>query len=149
MDEKTVTSIEDALMLIMRSFRQSWRGESIFDHAFSRSQKETVLYINQERRVTLKDLAAHLELTSSAATQLVDTLVERDILTRSESSDDRRVVELAFSKNFAPKMEAHCIIHAKLIRELFIDLSEQEIETLSQVAKKVANRTKINSTKLN
>jgi DNA-binding MarR family transcriptional regulator len=142
MDEKTISKIEESLGLMMQAFRQAFRKSDVsFDHTLSRSQREVVMLIHEQQSVSIKDIATHLELTSSAATQLVDALVEKDILSRKEKPADRRVVEVTFADTFASHMANLKKNKTQIISELFIDVTQEEIETISRVAEKISKRT--------
>jgi DNA-binding MarR family transcriptional regulator len=48
--------------------------------------------------LSIKDIAAFLDITSSAATQIVDGLVNRGLVSRKRSKEDRRILNIALSK---------------------------------------------------
>lgn len=56
------------------------------------SQVRAVLYLFDHESVPVGELAEALELSRSAATELIDRLVERGMVTRAPNAEDRRQV---------------------------------------------------------
>jgi DNA-binding MarR family transcriptional regulator len=54
--------------------------------------------VRKNKSINIKDLAELLGITSSAATQIVDGLVNKGLLSRKRSKIDRRVLEIALFK---------------------------------------------------
>ncbi len=54
--------------------------------------------VRKNKSINIKDLAGLLDITSSAATQIVDGLVNKGLLSRKRSKTDRRVLEIALLK---------------------------------------------------
>src|SRR3989344_1736973 len=69
------------------------------------SQWFVLTIIKHVKKTSIKDVAEAMEMSSSAATQLVDGLVKGGYLTRQEDPKDRRLVQLALS----PKGSEHII----------------------------------------
>jgi DNA-binding MarR family transcriptional regulator len=62
------------------------------------SQCSLLLFIEQHSGCSVKDAAHALGISSSATTQLADTLVESGYVLRKASEQDRRTVTLTLSK---------------------------------------------------
>ncbi len=52
---------------------------------------------SQDRGVTLSSFAREMHMSISAASHLVDALVEHNLLTRSQDEEDRRIVRISLS----------------------------------------------------
>ena len=57
--------------------------------------------------VTLKTLAAELKVTAATASEMVDTLVRREIVERRHSENDRRAVEIRLHKVWLDLFRRH------------------------------------------
>lgn len=77
----------------MREFKQ-FIDEA--DLTFSQASTLSRLYFGST--CGNSEIADHLGVSDSAASQLVDRLVQRGLLARSEHADDRRVVQLALTE---------------------------------------------------
>ncbi len=68
-------------------------------------QHMTVMAIDENGPLTIKSLAAILGVSSPSASAMVDKLVEKGILTREQSQEDRRQVIVRISPEAAKKIE--------------------------------------------
>ncbi|MGX8728889.1 MAG: MarR family winged helix-turn-helix transcriptional regulator, partial [Lachnospiraceae bacterium] len=66
---------------------------------FSRIRVLTYLAQAQGEQVSIRDLAEELGVTSGGVSQMIDSLVKSDMVCRTTSKDDRRVVHLSISDN--------------------------------------------------
>ena len=66
---------------------------------FSRIRVLTYLAQAQGGLVSIRDLAEELGVTSGGVSQMVDSLVKSDMVCRTASKDDRRVVYLSISES--------------------------------------------------
>jgi DNA-binding MarR family transcriptional regulator len=106
----------------------------------SYSQWMTLRIILQKEGISVKDLAYELNITSSAATQLVDTLVKKGYLIREGSPDDRRVLKLRLSdkiREFVKNVQSQRL---GKVYTLFDVVTDEELVTYCQLSKKIANK---------
>jgi len=68
-------------------------------------QHMTVMAIDENGPLTIKSLAAILGVSSPSASAMVDKLVEKGILTREQSQEDRRQVIVRISPEASKKIE--------------------------------------------
>jgi len=88
--------------------------------------------------VGIKEIASLLGMTSSAATQLVDGLVENGYLVRESSPDDRRAVKLSLSKASLEQMKIMKKEGVARMKEIFTMLSDEELAEYAKLNKKIA-----------
>lgn len=77
------------------------------------SQWSVLIFMEQRRELSLKEVAEALRITSSAATQLINRLVENNHVVRKEHAKDRRAVSLSLSRkarNAVEKMKRHAVL---------------------------------------
>ena len=91
----------------------------------------------EKKGAGIKEIAEKLEMTSSAATQLVDGLVENGYLIRKNNTIDRRAILLEISPKHRKKMNN---IKEKAIERftvLFKTLNDKELATYAALQKKI------------
>lgn len=92
-----------------------------------------------EEAKTIKDLAQRFRMTSSAATQLVNSLSEEGLVTRKKDTEDRRKTELSLTpggKKILLVAKKHCFT---ILAELFESLSEKDLQSLQHIQEKIVN----------
>ncbi len=98
-------SLEEALMV----FRHSMNG-ALIDEAkkkgYSLAHLEVMKFIAEEGSPSMKDIALQLHITPPSASTLIDNLVSKSLVSRSQKPEDRRTVHVALT----PK--AQVILHS-------------------------------------
>jgi len=132
---KKTQNIDDILI----AFRQNMTN-LLFKEAkgsgLSLSHFEILMYITHKGEVTMKDIASWLHITPPSASNLVDTLVNKKLVTRVSSSKDRRTVHIVLNR------EAHkliSIIHKKkmtVFKKMLSKLDKKDQEDLSRILNK-------------
>ncbi len=80
---------------VQRSMRDSARY--VKASGFSMPQFFLLMHLYRHDQCGISDLSAHMEITTPAASQLVDKLVQAGLLEREEDPNDRRVRQVALS----------------------------------------------------
>ena len=105
------------------------------------SQWFVMTLIHQLKKASIKDIAEHLEMSSSAATQLVDPLVQANLVKRQENPSDRRLVQLELST----KGKKHIIStkHERIseMAEIFNALTDSELEMFVKLFEKMLSNS--------
>ncbi len=107
--------------------------------AITPSQGFVLRFVAEHRSSNVKAIAQTLHITSSAATQLVDGLVEKGYLVRKGDPDDRRVVSLLLSdkaKKLFKEFREHGL---KKMTLLFNALSDEELAQYAALNKKIVD----------
>lgn len=100
---------------------------------------EEVFY-NGAQGIRLKDLAERLSITSSAASQSVDSLVKVGMLERKVSESDRREVLITVSKSILSRYERHMEHAEKLLSRLLEDIPASRVNGFADIVEKIASR---------
>ena len=100
------------------------------------SQWQALNHVRKQKKVSIKQLAALLDVTSSAATQIVDGLVKKDFLVRERSREDRRVQKISLSKRSFVQMEESM----EKICPIFDVLDDDELGEYRRLTEKLAGR---------
>ena len=96
---------------------------------------------------TVKELAAHFGMTSSAATQLVNGLEEEGFLSRTEDQKDRRKTRLELTAKGKKHMADLKEKRYEMMREILETLSNEELLQLKQIQEKINEHVKLLWTK--
>jgi DNA-binding MarR family transcriptional regulator len=115
--EATATMILEIVPRIMQTIRVDIRRSRASD--LTVVQQRVLNFLRSHPGCSLVDLADHIGLTASTASVLVDGLLQRGLLLRSESPQDRRRIELHLNETGACKLEeAVAGARASLMRRL-------------------------------
>ncbi len=98
-----------------------------------------LIAIAHEDAKTIKDLAQRFRMTSSAATQLVNSLSEEGLVTRKKDTEDRRKTELSLTpagKKILLLAKKRCF---GIVAELFESLSEKDLQSLQLIQEKIVS----------
>ncbi|MFZ2522982.1 MAG: MarR family winged helix-turn-helix transcriptional regulator [Minisyncoccia bacterium] len=109
-------------------------------HRITPSQWGVLMMIEDRKESTVKDVANVFNITSSAATQLVDGLVNNGHVIREEHAEDRRQVALTLSKNTKTQMEKMKKQFSEHVLKLFEVLSDKEFNQFVFFHKKIFER---------
>ena len=127
----------------MESFKRNMalRGiESPITPRITPSQWGVIMLIGQREKVSVKEVANTLQISSSAATQLVDGLVKSGYVMREEHTEDRRTVVLTLSKKTQKQIEKMKSGMVQKFLEMFEVLTDKEFEQFFFLHKKIAQR---------
>lgn len=94
------------------------RGEDCAFADLSLKQIQVVLMVGKQESVSIKELAALLSVSPPSASTMVDRLVERGILVREPSPEDRRRVVIRVS----PKAREEMDKMEEVLLQTFVDV---------------------------
>lgn len=117
-----------------------------FDKVHVTHSQWLVLHIvKKQKNISIKDLADLLEITSSAATQLVDGLVNKGLLVRKSNPDDRRALELELSEKSKEQFESIKSKSLKTLASFFNILDNDELSKYWELNNKIAGKVLLKS----
>jgi DNA-binding MarR family transcriptional regulator len=89
--------------------------------------------------LTMNDLAARMEISPSAATQLVDRLVQHGLAERAPDPDDRRALRVAASGSALAAVRAFEKERSEGLAALLAPLSDDELEVIAGLAERIVD----------
>ena len=89
--------------------------------------------------LTMNDLAARMDISPSAATQLVDRLVQHGLAERAPDPDDRRALRVAASGSALAAVRAFEKERSMRVAALLAPLSEDELEVIAGLAERIVD----------
>ena len=100
-------------------------------------QMGVLFVVSHQGPISIKDISQRFGMTSSAATQLVTSLVKAGLLARKEDDSDRRKVGIiltAQGKKILEKAKEH---RMNKMSKMFATLSDTELEQLGKIQAKI------------
>ena len=128
----------DPFMVVL----QKWLGVSMhrsFHHlichvrenGLSMSQWGALVHIHRMGHSGVTDLGEHLGVSSPAASQMLDRLVQQGLILRTEDPSDRRAKQLVLTDKGLRMLQGGTPARQKWLQELAEALSDSEKETVS------------------
>ena len=103
----------------------------------SRTQMFILNFVKQNEDTSIKEVAHAMGITSSAATQQVNTLVEKGYLVREENDIDRRQVKIRLSPDMDKKIEKNEAVVIEQLCAFFDGISDKDLEQFYNMHKKI------------
>jgi len=122
----------------MQSNVRTARGWARPEHQpISRQQVELLFVVAQYGEPNVKEIADSLGITSGAVSQLIENLVTNDILERGSSGDDRRIVQVRFTKHGAKIFKHFQTRRVEKMTDFLSPLDDTELEQFTNLLDKV------------
>ena len=107
------------------------------DVVITPSQGFVLRFVAECKSANVKTISQALHTTSSAATQLIDGLVDKGYLVRNANPDDRRVVSLSLSEKAKKLFKEFKEQGLQRMTELFNSLTDKELDQYAKLNKKI------------
>jgi DNA-binding MarR family transcriptional regulator len=116
---------------VIKKFRQEWAERMDTDISITQFRLLHMLKVQGMQRVV--DIADYLSVTPGAVTGMADRLIERGLIARIRSEDDRRVVYLQITASGEEQLEAMQKIQNETVAAMFRYLPEKDVEELHRI----------------
>lgn len=135
---RSTLSIEalNAISLIFRSIAAK-RTLPYHGYDISRAQGCALFIISHTEGISVKELAAKLQVTSGAVTQFVDVLVEKGLVERTEDSIDRRIQRVQLTNTTKKTFEEFHTQYLQQAVPIFNVLTDLELTQLTSLLAKI------------
>jgi DNA-binding MarR family transcriptional regulator len=131
MDKKREELLQTLVQRLMSVMRHVRHGGPPPEPILSPPQVHLLFIIGSRKEgISVKELADISSVTSGAITQFVDTLVERELVTREGDPIDRRIVRLKLTEQARSHFEKFRQEHLASMFKIFEVLSDDEIKQL-------------------
>jgi DNA-binding MarR family transcriptional regulator len=102
------------------------------DEPLAMSQVKLLLLIARpEQRFKVTDVAEFLGVTNAAASRAIDRLVQRDLIERTVSRDDRRAVDLSLTERSRALLDRFTDARNRELLQLLAHYPEEKLNTLT------------------
>ncbi len=134
--KKTIEEIMASFQVMKNKFQMKALQTSD-DSNVTHSQWFVLGIVEQNTNVGIKEISKILGISSSAATQLVDGLVENKYVERKEDPDDRRALHITITTEGQKYILEKRKEHMEKTTKLFSVLNDQELEEFLRIHKKI------------
>lgn len=117
--------IEVSMHRSMRSFIQYARKNGL-----SMSHLGALFHLHRMGQCGVTELGDHLDVTSAAASQMLDRLVQQQLILRTEDPGDRRVKQIVLTDEGNRILEGGFSARQRWLEDLAETLSDDEKETI-------------------
>ena len=108
------------------------------EYGITMAQASLLLLLLHEQKMTIGDITKDLGVSKGAVTQLLDSLLEKDLLEKFQDNQDKRVFYIALSKS-GRKHFKHVRKHGgKRALKLFDVLTDEEVAQFEIITSKLA-----------
>ncbi len=108
-------------------------------HHITPSQWAVLAIVTKKEDISIKELGKCLGITSSAATQLVDELVNKEYLVRENNTRDRRALSLRLSDQHKKRMADMKARNLQRFTAMFNVLTDKELAQYAALSKKITD----------
>lgn len=129
---ENIFAIKNKIMAEMHHF--------FLDIQITHTQWLVLRIVKKNESISIKELARLLRITSSAVTQIVDSLVNKDLLLRKRNPDDRRVLKMALTEKSKNKFDSIKKKSLNSVYTLFDVLNDDDLSNYSELNKKILGK---------
>lgn len=131
--EKILADVFDGMGVMRRFFSMKHTPEQQRKGMPTRAQLGVMMLLAQEKQKNVKDVAQTLCMTSSAATQTIDGLVNEKLLARKADPSDRRKIAVSLTPRGKLVLAKAKVAHRDLMAAMFAPLSTEELSQLRNI----------------
>jgi DNA-binding MarR family transcriptional regulator len=107
------------------------------NYSLTGPQAELLYLLADISCMSIKDIASALSTTSSAATQLVESLSPHQFIDRHPGKDDRRYVEISLNEKALAFFRTFRVAHHAFLSDILEPLSDSELDSITSLRQKV------------
>ena len=108
----------------------------------SRSMIGTLFHLSHRDHAGVTDLGEHLGVSSAAASQMLERLVEEGLIERSEDPDDRRMKKITLTDKGSKVMKESVSARLGWLKELEATFSEEEKRQITVAMELIIKKAK-------
>jgi len=122
-----MTSVKKIMMLIKKNLDQEFKTLGI-----SESQGLIIRTLMEYNDMKVSDIAKRLDLSNSTVSGIVDRLVEKGVVDRKRSEQDRRVVMISLAKTHRQPLKKHFQAVCDRLNKATDLVSDQELDDIAK-----------------
>jgi DNA-binding MarR family transcriptional regulator len=112
------------------------------ESGLSMSMIGTLFHLHRNQGVGVTDLGDHLGVTSAAASQMLERLVQQGLIRRTEDPDDRRVKQIELTQEGLHILKEGIRAQQRWLKDLADRLSDGEKDQISSAMKLMIEKVK-------
>lgn len=128
--EQAIDRFWETIPPLWSTIRQHIRAEATDQFDISVEQFHVLRYVRRGTN-SISDLATAKNISRPAISQAVDVLVNKGLVTRTQSTEDRRFVELTLTRSGNDLLDTVFKETRAWMKDLMDDLSDGELDTIA------------------
>ncbi len=134
--EKLLIQINEVLHKSIQKYKQ----EVVGNNSYSDITLSQLYYIEAVYNLgtpTVSELSSHLKITKASTSEGVRKLIDRGLLMKTQSSQDRRVFHLSLSESGLKLIEAEAGALSEFVSNIKNSLDDSEMYLMGEIFKKI------------
>ena len=105
-------------------------------------QLQTLLLVKKQKTVSMKEIAAYLQIELPSATSLIDHFVKESLVTRKTNAKDKRLMDISLTEEGKTVLEKMKKERTKVMKQVLSPLVETEKKQLLTILVKMTKAMK-------
>ncbi|OFE12982.1 hypothetical protein PHACT_07395 [Pseudohongiella acticola] len=146
--KQTIATILGSFQIIRRALLQQVAERPACEQGESNvslAEQMTLLTVAARGAVSVKDIASARMISSSAATQVVNSLVKKGYLIRSQDEADRRATVVTLGAAYQKLVASRTDNAASYLTPVFAALTQKELEEYDRLNRKLVDSLRDNA----
>jgi DNA-binding MarR family transcriptional regulator len=123
--EQLLTVIRRIMSLIKKNFEKDFKKMHV-----TRSQILVMKVLNQCGEMKVSDISRELDLSNSTVSGIIDRLVEKKIVQRKRSDEDRRIVMISLADEYRQPVKRGLNAFAQKMRKVLSTITEEDFDSI-------------------
>ena len=115
----------------------SWEHSIVRGNDLTLSQMHIIEILGIHKTLRMKELAEKMGVTTGSLTVVVDKLVKKELVQRSQHESDRRSLIVVLTDKGKEYFHEHDHLHSQLTEEINHHLTEEESKQLEAILEKI------------
>ncbi|MCC7550586.1 MAG: MarR family transcriptional regulator [Methanobacterium sp.] len=125
----------DKLSALMRKFQTQLRTGDLKEYTLR--QLYYIELIDKNEGISVSELAKTMDVKKSTVSVAINQLIDLGIVTKIQSSDDKRFYFLQLTSKGNKIMEMHKQVHKNTIKKILSILNPEEVENFVNIVNKI------------
>ena len=130
--EEMLTAIKRIVSLIKQNFERDFKKMHV-----TQSQILVMRVLNQYGDMKMSDISRELDLSNSTVSGIIDRLVEKKIVKRKRSEEDRRIVMISLAEEYCKPVKKQLNAFALKMRRALSTTTEEDLDSIMQGLEKL------------
>jgi DNA-binding MarR family transcriptional regulator len=113
------------MSLIKKNFEKDFKKMHV-----TRSQILVMKVLNQCGEMKVSDISRELDLSNSTVSGIIDRLVEKKIVQRKRSDEDRRIVMISLADEYRQPVKRGLNAFAQKMRKVLSTITEEDFDSI-------------------
>lgn len=135
--QKLIQDVVESMAAVREGFAHA-HGPMFRKHGYGLPHLKLMMKMaDSDEGVSVSELSEKMAVTPGAITQFIDKLVDKGMVERFEDPKDRRIVRIRLTGKAKAKFQKIRGFYLEKTSEMFNNLSDDELEQLAAILKKV------------